>query len=313
MTPGDVNGMSVSGPDNVAMQTCPVCGANRLELVSGPAELVGCRACTHVSARRSVESENRVFEGGAYRRWRQENQKLLRKRAEDRIHFLSSHLTGSKGRVFELGCGTGETLAALQSRGWSAFGADLSASSIEICREVYSGIHVAVGAGPGALDRDARLPFDLVMGFHVAEHVPNLHALGADLANWCRPGGLLCLFVPNWDSWSRRVFGDDWPSVMPEHVHQFTPASMHRWLSDAGFRIERVETASSAWHWLGGLKRRIGGSGVRSAVKEKTAMPSQRAMLLIEASDIVLRPMFWLECRYSAGPEMRVLARRVGG
>lgn len=299
--------------DNVRMNSCPVCGASRLEVLSPSAALVVCRACSHVSALRSVELENRVFEGGGYRRWRQENQKLLRQRAEDRVDFLSSHLAGSKGRVFELGCGTGETLAALQSRGWSAFGADLSASSIEICRASYPGINVGVGVGPAALDQDARMPFDLVMGFHVAEHVPNLQALGVDLAQWCRPGGLLCLFVPNWESWTRRVFGDDWPGVMPEHVHQFTPASMHRWLSDAGFRIERFETASSAWHWLGGFKRKLSKNGARSAVEEKTAMPSRRAMLLLEATDILLRPLSWLENRHAAGPEMRVLARRIGG
>jgi len=294
----------------VSVNCCPVCSGNRLEAVYPSSRLLSCATCTHVFTQYVVDAGNRHFEGQVYRQWRQENQALLIKKALSRIGFLDPYLAGDSGRVFELGCGTGETLAVLQDRGWSAYGADLSTLSIEICKEIHPGINVESDLDAEILSDAVREGFDLVMGFHVVEHVPDLEELAARLAQWCRPGGLLCLFVPNWESWSRKLFGVDWPGIMPEHLHQFTPESMRHWLSRAGFRVEQLETKGMAWHWLGGLKRRLSGSRDLDVTEEKVGMPSHRAMQLLEAADVILQPFLWLEGRRTSGSEMRILARR---
>lgn len=134
-------------------------------------------------------------------------------------------------RIIEIGCAEG-SLGQLARR---------------IASVTYTGVELSADAESAArvLDRVVRAPatsivgetFDLLLSFHVIEHIEDI---AGELAHWRRllaDGGSLLVEVPN--QAGHRLLRLD-PN--PEHLHQFTPASLTALLQHAGFAVDRLET-----------------------------------------------------------------------
>ena len=88
--------------------------------------------------------------------------------------------------------------------------------------------------------------FDVVSAFHVLEHLPDSRAFLRTLARWARPGGFVCIEVPNFASVQRRRLGAGWSGLRPhEHLIHFTPATLAQTFRAAG--IDPVTTRSPAY------------------------------------------------------------------
>lgn len=137
-------------------------------------------------------------------------------------------------RILEIGCAEG-SLGQLV-RGVAAV--------------TYTGVELSADAesAAGVLDRVIRSPassiagesFDLLLSFHVLEHIEDI---AAELAHWRQllvDGGSLLVEVPN--QAGHRLLSLD-PNL--EHIHQFTPASLTALLHHSDFEIQRLETG----HW----------------------------------------------------------------
>lgn len=90
---------------------------------------------------------------------------------------------------------------------------------------------------------DADGGYDVVSAFHVLEHMPDGPAFLAELAAHARPGGLVAVESPNWDSAIRRRFGAAWPHLRPlEHLAHLTPATLQVAMRTAGLEPVSVTT-----------------------------------------------------------------------
>ncbi|MCF8198592.1 MAG: class I SAM-dependent methyltransferase [Sulfuritalea sp.] len=114
----------------------------------------------------------------------------------------------------------------------------------------YTGVELSADAESAArlLNRVIRSPansiagesFNLLLSFHVLEHIEDI---AGELAHWRRllvDGGSLLVEVPN--QAGHRLLSMD-PNL--EHIHQFTPSSLTALLHHAGFEVQRLETG----HW----------------------------------------------------------------
>lgn len=140
------------------------------------------------------------------------------------------------GRMLDVGCGLGFLLSGVAA-GWERHGVEISA---------FAAGH-AVPHGrifPGRLE-DAAYPgghFDLVVLYHVIEHVHDPLALLKEIRRVLKPGGWLILGTPDFDSGAARRFGANYRLLHDiTHISLFSNESMHRFLRDHGFCIERVE------------------------------------------------------------------------
>jgi SAM-dependent methyltransferase len=196
------------------------------------------------------------------------------------------------------------------SLGWECHGIDASTQAIDTARRNFQRINVSVGKGIELPDPTMR--FDLVMAFHVLEHVGDVNHLLAECCKLLVPGGHLVFFVPNWNSWSRRVLGDYWPDFMPEHIHYFSEKSIGALLQRHCCDISYWETGSSSWSWLAGVNRLLHGRESTRSRLDPTSreMPGKAKMRLLDIADTLLRPLFFLETRRGCGNELRIIARR---
>ena len=164
------------------------------------------------------------------------------------------------GRLLDVGCGGGELGALLIDRGWAVDGIEPSAEACARAR--VRGLN----AQQGTLET-VELPegaYDAVLFSHSLEHIGDpveaLRVAGLAL----RPGGLLLVSVPNFDSWARRRFGGEWFHLdLPRHRVHFTEGSLRTAIKRAGLDPQRTWTTTSSIGLGGSLQyRRLGGLAV---------------------------------------------------
>jgi len=140
------------------------------------------------------------------------------------------------GRILDAGCGLGWFLSAL-GPSWERHGLELSSFAAEHARqfaEVRSS-RLEESSYPDDL-------FDVVLCHHVIEHIPDPPVAVRELHRIIRPGGVLILGTPDFDSGAARRWGPRYRLVHdPTHVSLFSNDSMHRFLRDNEFHIDHVD------------------------------------------------------------------------
>lgn len=138
----------------------------------------------------------------------------------------------------DVGCGIGYFLEIAQQRGWEVFGSEFTDEAVRICRE--KGINM----WQGKLDPEYFTPgsFDVVTSFEVLEHIYNPREEIQNFHKLLRSGGIVYLTTPNFNSLSRVLLKEKWDVLdYPEHLCYYTPKTIQRLFSDAGFIKDRIE------------------------------------------------------------------------
>ncbi len=145
---------------------------------------------------------------------------------------------GSGRRMLDIGCGPGLRLEAMRRIGWVVWGVELDAGSAALAAE-RAGSTERVVTGSVADARFAPGDFDLVTASHVLEHLQApLDALGL-IHDWLRPHGQLIVWMPNFGSLERRIFGRHWAGLdVPRHLYHFSLKSLEAALQMSGFRLQ---------------------------------------------------------------------------
>lgn len=129
-----------------------------------------------------------------------------------------------KGKLLDVGCSTGFFLDYASRKGWEVFGCELSENSANIARS-RGNSEIAIGSFP-----DIGYPsryFDVVTMWDVVEHVREPALFVSEAFRVLRPGGLLALSTPNYDSLTRMMIGARWEAIIPSrHLQLFTPKTL---------------------------------------------------------------------------------------
>jgi len=142
------------------------------------------------------------------------------------------------GKVLDVGCGRGLLLNKLRERGWEVHGTELSDEAAIYARE-----HLGIPVRTGSLLK-ANFPaeeFDLVLLWHVLEHLHDPRAVLAEIGRILKPGGGLLVAVPNLSSWEARATGTHWFHLdVPRHLTHFTDEALRNALDESGFAIRQA-------------------------------------------------------------------------
>ncbi|MEX2222190.1 MAG: class I SAM-dependent methyltransferase [Candidatus Rokuibacteriota bacterium] len=161
---------------------------------------------------------------------------------EDRAHWwflgrraiilaeMARRLPAGRGRVAELGCGSGGMLEALARFG-TAVGVETDPTLRERARG--RGLDVRAGALPDAVPLEIGR-WDAVCLFDVLEHVDDEAGALAACRRLLAPGGRLFVTVPAYAwLWSRH-------DELLGHRRRYTTGSLRRAAEAAGFTVERL-------------------------------------------------------------------------
>lgn len=145
------------------------------------------------------------------------------------------------GRMLEVGSSWGFFLEAARQRGWQVQGIELSNSAANWATEKL-GLEVTCGT----IEDFAKLEhaaFDVIVAWHVVEHVQDPVLFLKIVHDLLRPGGLLALRTPNVRSAPARLNGWAWQWVgAPAHLSLFSPKSLVLSVEQAGFSVRHKAT-----------------------------------------------------------------------
>ena len=152
--------------------------------------------------------------------------------------LLKLHGNGNrKLRVLDFGCGRGVLLGAFAELGHEVLGVEQSGSPFEGEPHVHCGNIDQLNLVPGA--------FDIIVLWHVLEHLENPCNTVMKLAQLLGDSGSLFLSVPNIGSYQAQVFEGVWFHLdLPRHVYHFDSESLEYLLAGRGFEIRDQTTFS---------------------------------------------------------------------
>jgi SAM-dependent methyltransferase len=140
---------------------------------------------------------------------------------------------GQEPSVLDIGCGRGHLLRAFADLGANVLGLERQ----EFPEEALASDAVRVGSLDDPEYRDRR--FDIVIIWHVLEHLDHHDELLDRITAALNPGGTLHIAVPNFASLQQRWFNRHWFHLdLPRHLVHFEADWLQERLLARGYRIE---------------------------------------------------------------------------
>jgi SAM-dependent methyltransferase len=227
--------------------------------------VLDCLACgfAHFWPRPSGEELPRYYARGFYEThspadWADKEdaeQAYWRIEHDDRLTAFAALLDRPSGTLLDVGCGGGWLLARAAACGWDALGVEPSDVMYTRASARAAVVHDTFPTAAVS----ARAPFDVVHLKQVLEHVEEPAAFLADVRPVVRPGGIVCIEVPNDFNPLQRaacaaLAKPPWWIVYPVHLNYFGFDSLERLLRRAGFTpLLREATWPMEGFLLGGL------------------------------------------------------------
>jgi SAM-dependent methyltransferase len=220
-------------------------GHDRLHGLPGDYHVVKCRNCglLRTNPRPTSESMERYYpeDYGPY----QSTAVNLTQRSQPAIRSLSKLLDPrtkivpqlSPGRMLEIGCGSGAFLHQMANLGWQVEGLEMNAKAAARAHALGYPVRAA------SLERasDPREPYDLIVGWHVFEHLQNPVLVLQKLHRWSKNNGWLALSMPDAGSWEFKLFRDKWYALqVPTHLYHYTPDSLKKVLACGDWELDRL-------------------------------------------------------------------------
>jgi 2-polyprenyl-3-methyl-5-hydroxy-6-metoxy-1,4-benzoquinol methylase len=204
--------------------------------------VVGCPDCGHFAIQPQPTDEALAAIYGSHYELLKESDhrdELKRKTAEQYLKLLAEYRTGGNsgegGQLLEVGCGTGEFLAAASRAGYTVSGVEISPSACEQARRKISS-EAEVATGDITV---ARGTYDVVALNDVIEHVRDPRMTLQTVHRLLNPRGTVFIATPNLESWSAKLMRNRWMEYKLEHLHYFRPRTISLLLTQCGF--ERIQ------------------------------------------------------------------------
>ncbi len=141
---------------------------------------------------------------------------------------------GVKGRLLDIGAGTGDFLTVVKNDGWQTVGIEPSAKAKEIA--IKKGVNFAPDLA--SLESNS---FDIITMWHVLEHVPNLEEYISELKRLIKPTGTIIIAVPNFKSYDAKYYGEFWAAFdVPRHLWHFSKTAIKKLFAKENLKLIEV-------------------------------------------------------------------------
>ena len=237
---------------NETLTSCPLCDSIQIESflnikdhsVSG--ETFGVSTCSNcgllfTNPRPDLASIARYYESDDYISHSNSSKGLINRIYQFARHYaikqkisLIEKIAGSvsKKSILDIGCGTGEFLAACKEMGAECEGIEPNAGA----RNLAIKNHELKVSDLSLLDTKADQSVDFITMWHVLEHVHELRKVIRHLYRLLQPGGHCFIALPNPSSLDAQHYGTVWAAYdVPRHLYHFKPAVVKKGFSEAGF------------------------------------------------------------------------------
>ena len=149
---------------------------------------------------------------------------------------LINRLYPQKGKLLDVGCGTGMFLNEARGNGWKVNGIEPDSGARQIAEEINkSTIKTEI------LSSFQHEKFNIITMWHVLEHVHLLNETVDWLKERITEDGSIIIAVPNHDSKDAEIYQAQWAAYdVPRHLYHFSQKSIKQLFEQKGFRLEET-------------------------------------------------------------------------
>ncbi len=152
---------------------------------------------------------------------------------KNKLNLINS-LQPQKGRILDIGAGTGEFLSVAKNDGWQTIGVEPSDRAKAIAKN----------KGVSFVEETSELEnhsFDVISMWHVLEHVPDLDKQIKELKRLLKPTGTLIIAVPNFKSFDAKHYGKFWAAFdVPIHFWHFSKTAIQLLFEKEEMKLEKI-------------------------------------------------------------------------
>jgi 2-polyprenyl-3-methyl-5-hydroxy-6-metoxy-1,4-benzoquinol methylase len=149
-------------------------------------------------------------------------------------YFLADQLAPRGGELLDIGCGTGNFLAAARDAGYGVTGIELDRNAARFAKERLGLQKVLPLTISEFAEQHAGEGFAVVTFFEVLEHQAAPAEFLQRVTTCLRPGGTIALSVPNRERW---LTGPDVLDYPPNHFLRWNAAALKKFLSAQRFEV----------------------------------------------------------------------------
>jgi SAM-dependent methyltransferase len=308
----------------MSIETCVCCGSSHLFSTATVLDKVSLSTCQECGAACTVpkptpeeldQQYSHAYYGPDNVKFISLMERVVIALTQRRARWIDSKIA-APGKILEIGCGRGILLAALSQLGHECHGIERSDLAATRAQRT-AGIRIY----PKPLEH-CDMPesyFDLVLLWHVLEHLDSPADTLHRVFKLMRPGGMLIIEVPNFSSLQSRFFGKHWFHLdLERHLFHFSASGLRRLLTTCGFRQISCHTFSWEQCPFGVLQSALNGLGLPREtfykILKREYSPPAAAKLFhcaLAAATLVPAALFTLaECLLARGGVLRVTAQR---
>ena len=141
----------------------------------------------------------------------------------------------TKGKLLDIGAGTGDFLNQARCSGWNCIGIEPNENAKNIA--ISKGVSFT-----NTLEELEDNSFDVITMWHVLEHVPDLENQIKTLKRLLKPNGTIVIAVPNYKSFDANHYKSFWAAYdVPRHLWHFCKTSIQKLVAKENLELKKVK------------------------------------------------------------------------
>ena len=159
---------------------------------------------------------------------------IKRKAIRDKVSLINSYQP-LKGRILDIGAGTGDFLLEAKNQNWDILGIEPN--------DKAKGIAIGKGIKFGdTIEKLESNSFDVITMWHVLEHVPDVEHQVAELKRLLKPSGTIIIAVPNFKSYDAKYYKEFWAAYdVPRHLWHFSKTAIEKLFDKQNMNLEDIK------------------------------------------------------------------------
>jgi len=230
--------MQIDGRE-IEFVKCNICGEDNTTIIWEKNKFCyrKCNECdlVYISPRLNSDSINNIYETGF--KSKHDSKPVPVDHSSYNNIYRSFDKYRKKNNLLDVGCFRGDFLVGARENGWNVYGTEIS-NSAAVYGIDNNNIDIFIGTLPEAeFESDY---FDVVTLLDVVEHLANPSNYLKEIYRILKPGGLLFMDTPNYNSLLRNIYGKKWSIFFPWHLYYFSAKTLKKIVLHNGFKVKKI-------------------------------------------------------------------------
>jgi 2-polyprenyl-3-methyl-5-hydroxy-6-metoxy-1,4-benzoquinol methylase len=159
---------------------------------------------------------------------------IKRRAIKNKLRLIEQHQP-VKGKILDIGAGTGDFLLEAKNKNWETVGVEPNEKAKSIA--INKGVLFA-----DTIEKLESNSFDVITLWHVLEHVPDVAHQVAELKRLLKPSGTLIIAVPNFNSFDANYYKTFWAAYdVPRHLWHFSKTAIEKLFDKQNMNLVAVK------------------------------------------------------------------------